>query len=75
MKEEFDLLGARFEERGKITDEYLAAFQELGPRTLQRLTASERAGSGTRDDQVHGFTRSSAAAPQDVCGTSPPLVF
>ena len=29
MKEEFDLLGAPFEERGEITDEYLAAFQEL----------------------------------------------
>jgi probable F420-dependent oxidoreductase len=29
MKEEFALLGAPFEERGKVTDEYLAAFQEL----------------------------------------------
>ena len=29
MKEEFALLNAPFEERGKVTDEYLAAFQEL----------------------------------------------
>lgn len=29
MKEEFELLGAPFEERGKVTDEYLEAFQEL----------------------------------------------
>jgi probable F420-dependent oxidoreductase len=29
MKEEFALLDAPFEERGKVTDEYLAAFQEL----------------------------------------------
>jgi probable F420-dependent oxidoreductase len=29
MKEEFDLLGAPFAERGKVTDEYLEAFQEL----------------------------------------------
>jgi probable F420-dependent oxidoreductase len=29
MKEEFALLGAPFEERGKVTDEYLAAFEEL----------------------------------------------
>ena len=29
MKEEFALLGAPFEERGKVTDEYLTAFQEL----------------------------------------------
>ncbi len=29
MKEEFALLGAPFEERGKLTDEYLAAFREL----------------------------------------------
>jgi probable F420-dependent oxidoreductase len=29
MKEEFALLGAPFAERGKVTDEYLAAFQEL----------------------------------------------
>jgi probable F420-dependent oxidoreductase len=29
MKEEFALLGAPFEERGQVTDEYLAAFQEL----------------------------------------------
>jgi probable F420-dependent oxidoreductase len=29
MKEEFALLDAPFEERGRVTDEYLAAFQEL----------------------------------------------
>jgi probable F420-dependent oxidoreductase len=29
MKEEFALLGAPFKERGEVTDEYLAAFQEL----------------------------------------------
>src|ERR1700730_4945926 len=29
MKEEFDLLGAPFKERGKVTDEYLEAFLEL----------------------------------------------
>jgi probable F420-dependent oxidoreductase len=29
MKEEFDLLGANFAQRGKLTDEYLAAFIEL----------------------------------------------
>jgi probable F420-dependent oxidoreductase len=29
MKEEFALLGAPFEERGKVTDEYLEAFREL----------------------------------------------
>ena len=29
MKEEFALLDAPFEERGKVTDEYLAAFREL----------------------------------------------
>jgi probable F420-dependent oxidoreductase len=29
MKEEFDLLGAPFEDRGKVTDEYLEAFREL----------------------------------------------
>ena len=29
MKEEFELLGAPFEERGKVTDEYLEAFREL----------------------------------------------
>ncbi|MDX2156863.1 MAG: TIGR03619 family F420-dependent LLM class oxidoreductase [Hyphomicrobiaceae bacterium] len=29
MKEEFELLGANFQERGKLTDEYLAAFIEL----------------------------------------------
>jgi probable F420-dependent oxidoreductase len=29
MKEEFALLGAPFEERGRVTDEYLAAFVEL----------------------------------------------
>lgn len=29
MREEFDLLGAQFEDRGRLTDEYLAAFREL----------------------------------------------
>jgi probable F420-dependent oxidoreductase len=29
MKEEFALLGAPFKERGEVTDEYLAAFEEL----------------------------------------------
>jgi probable F420-dependent oxidoreductase len=29
MKEEFELLGAPFEARGKVTDEYLEAFREL----------------------------------------------
>lgn len=29
MKEEFELLGAPFEDRGKATDEYLGAFKEL----------------------------------------------
>ena len=29
MKEEFELLGAPFEDRGKATDEYLQAFREL----------------------------------------------
>jgi len=29
MKEEFELLGVPFEDRGRLTDEYLAAFKEL----------------------------------------------
>ncbi len=29
MKEEFELLGVPFEDRGRVTDEYLAAFREL----------------------------------------------
>jgi probable F420-dependent oxidoreductase len=29
MKEEFDLLGVPFEDRGRLTDEYLAAFKQL----------------------------------------------
>lgn len=29
MREEFELLGAPFKERGKVTDEYLTAFREL----------------------------------------------
>jgi alkanesulfonate monooxygenase SsuD/methylene tetrahydromethanopterin reductase-like flavin-dependent oxidoreductase (luciferase family) len=29
MKEEFELLGANFTDRGRLTDEYLAAFKEL----------------------------------------------
>jgi probable F420-dependent oxidoreductase len=29
MREEFELLGVRFEDRGRLTDEYLAAFKEL----------------------------------------------